>query len=119
MAIFSRRTLQRALRENQAFLSPDQTRAHIRALDGEGQNVLAIEWEVIVLNAFSKVGVVRHEVDLGGSTRPDLVFQPSATPSEGFVADITTVSESGRERANPLGWFRDELVRRARKAGID
>ena len=77
----------------------------------KGQNPrLDTEWEVIVLNAFSKVGSVEHEKDFGGRRYPDLHFISNNEPSQFFVADITAISDIGFEGQNPYDALWDELM---------
>ena len=62
MAIFSRRILQRIINENARILSDGQLRSHIKRLNRMHKTLeLGDEWEVVLLNAFSKVGRVTHE----------------------------------------------------------
>ena len=65
MAIFSRRAIQRLIEENTAFLSRKQTQTHIAKLNLHNESILATEWEVVLLNAFSKLGTVKHEPNWG------------------------------------------------------
>jgi hypothetical protein len=55
MAIFCRRTLQRLINENATFLTRKQLVSHVNKLnDGD----LSAEWEVVLLNVFSKVAFI-------------------------------------------------------------
>ena len=58
MVIFSRITNQRLLNENASFLNNEQSQNHQRHLN-EGD--ISFEWEVVLLNVFSKIGEVIHE----------------------------------------------------------
>ncbi|MDQ1637401.1 MAG: hypothetical protein QOF62_740 [Pyrinomonadaceae bacterium] len=100
MAIFSRRTLQRLINENARFLSKSQLKEHTRRLNKEDEHSLGAEWEVVLLNVFSKLGTVTHEPDLG--TRPDLYFVSNLDKSHGFIADIATVSDRGIDEVYPI-----------------
>jgi hypothetical protein len=125
MAICSRRILQRLTDENAEFLSRKQVRNQINKLNrndvavSHGQEpLLDAEWEVILLNAFSKVGKIEHEPDFGGRRRPDLYFVSSADPGQRFAADITAISDKGFEGQNPYPALWDELMKRAGERGL-
>ncbi len=64
MAIFPRRIIQRMLNKNAEFLTKEQIDQHVLRLNGKGFQVIETEWEVAVLNAFSKIGRVQHEPEL-------------------------------------------------------
>lgn len=117
MAIFSRRILQQMINENAAFLTENQIDMQISRLDGNGFDSIATEWEVVLLNVFSKIGQVEHEPDLGTSAELDLLFTHHADQSQ-FVADITTISDENFEEATPLKAFAIELRQRIERAGL-
>jgi len=96
MAIFSRRTLQRLINENTNFLTRKQTKTHVDKLN---KGDLGAEWEVVLLNVFSKLGKVEHERNFNGKT-PDIYFTPSNSFLD-FLADVKTVSDEGTEKKNP------------------
>ena len=106
MPIFSRRDLQRMINDNARFLTPEQTRAHVRALNRHDKDPLPDEWEVVLLWALACKGKVQHEPRLEGYA-PDILFD-EGTRLE-FVAEIATVSDEGFEQDNPLGLFQNEL----------
>lgn len=116
MAIFSRRAMQRMLDENASFLTKEQLELHVSKLDRDDFQSLDTEWEVAVLNVFSKLGKVSHEPTLEGPSRPDLLF--SLDDGSGFLADITSVSDEGFEDESPFKAFYLELQERIRKAGM-
>jgi hypothetical protein len=100
MAIFSRRTLQRLINENAEFLSTKQLRIHVESLNKADEHSLGAEWEVVLLNVFSKLGTVTHEPRLG--SRPDLHFASCVDTSQEFIADIATVSDRGVDDRFPI-----------------
>lgn len=124
MALFSRRILQRLLNENACFLSRKQIKSHVNRLNlndlawSKGQvPSLDTEWEVALLNAFSKVGKVQHEPAFG--RRPiDLYFVSVKDPSQHFAADITAISDKGFDGQNPVEAFEAELMRRVGERGL-
>ncbi|SRR6266568_829809 len=88
MALFSRRCLQRLIDENADFLSPEQLEEHMRRLNHVREEYLSTEWEIAILNCFSKLGNIKHEPkEYGGSRLLDLVFD---SPAIQFGADIAT-----------------------------
>lgn len=116
MAIFSRRTIDRMLRENAAFLTKEQLGQHVARLNTKGFQSLNAEWEVAVLNACSKLGRVEHEPLLNGTSKLDLLFTTKG--GSRFLADITTVSDEGLEEREPVEAFNIELKQRLRRAGL-
>jgi len=93
MAIFSRRALQRLIAENTSILSKKQIRKHVDSLNRmDKERSLATEWEVVLINALSKLGSVVHEKNFGGPRRGDIYFEAKGNPTESFLADITTIS---------------------------
>lgn len=116
MALFSRRCLQRIIDDNAAFLSPEQINEHVRRLNLVREDYLATEWEIAVLNSFSRLGTVKHEPpNLGGSRLLDVVFTSSAIQ---FAADIATVSDEQLHKRNPVDRIWTELGRQVRKRKI-
>lgn len=110
MALFSRRVLQQILDENARLLSPKQLADICKLLNTVRDDYLATEWEQAVVNAASKVGTVTYEPSLQGTRRPDLRFESTVPPLE-FVADVTTVSDKGLDRDNPVYALHEELLR--------
>lgn len=117
MAIFSRRTLQRLINENATFLKREQSLKLIENLNRFDESSLGFEWEVVLINVFSKFGNVEYEPDLGGARRPDLKFK-SSREGISFVADIVTISDRSEKKRNPCDDFHDELMRLVKKYGL-
>jgi hypothetical protein len=113
MAIFSRRTLQRLINENAEFLSGRQIKDHVNKLNNKDINV---EWEIVLLNVFSKLGKVEHEKQFNGK-KPDLHFVSTNGKVE-FLADIKTVSDSGIEIKNPFDQLNERLQQEVLKYDI-
>lgn len=110
MALFTRRHLQRVLNENAAFLSPKQLSTMCGLLNTVRDDYLATEWEQVIVNAASKVGVVRYEPRLAGNRTPDLQFQANE-PSLQFIADVATASDKGLRKLNPVDALHEEFWR--------
>src|SRR4051812_46226864 len=106
MAIFSRRTLQRLIHENAIFLTAKQTKDHVKRLNNKD---LSVEWEIVLLNVFGKLGTVIHEKKFNGKN-PDL-YSISADEGFSFLADIKTVSDEGIDLKNPFEPLNDRLHR--------
>ena len=101
MAIFSRRIMQTKLNENRTFIPEKSIKHQVDKLNSIREHI-PTEWEVIVLNALSKIGTVKYEIEYKGPKKPDICFE---SPMLEFVADITTVSDSAYEKNNPVEYF--------------
>ena len=117
MALFARRHLQRILNENAAFLAPKQLATVCKLLNSVRDEYLSTEWEQVILNAASKFGTVKHEPVLAGDRAPDLWFK-AADESFEFVADVTTASDRGLHKLNPVDALDEEFWRHQRKAKL-
>jgi len=107
MPIFSRRVIQNILNENRQFLPAGQVAEHVKKLNNQDNKSIATVWEVVILNALSKIGEVKHEKKFEGSTKPDIFFKSSnITP---FLSDITAISDEQYDKENPINYFRECL----------
>jgi len=77
-------------------------------------SAIATEWELVVLNAFSKLGNVSYEKKLGGISEIDVYFQLNKFPKIFLIADITAVTDEGYEKNNPIKQF----YKKVRKFGL-
>jgi hypothetical protein len=119
MAIYSRRILQRLINENARFLHEGQTKKHVQQLNRMAKDLtLASEWEVVLLNALSKVGNVLHEENFGGNRNADICFEAFDESRVGFVADITAISDKGVDETNPYEALSNTLHKLVREAGL-
>ncbi len=116
MSIFPRRVIQELLNENRDFLSPEQVDDHVKKLNSQNNNSLDTIWEVVILNALSKIGQVIHEKEYEGSSKPDVYFESNNI--EPFVADITAISDDSYEKENPTNYFRECLGTFFKKSGL-
>ncbi len=113
MAIFSRRTIQRLIDENASFLNKAQLENHVKKLN-EGD--LSFEWEVVLLNVFSKLGNVVHEPKFANCSRKiDVLFSSKEKDEIKILADITTISDKFAETENPVEYLEDKLLQIAIK----
>jgi hypothetical protein len=104
------------LNENAEFMSVAALDHQVSRLNTKGFQTIDTEWEVAVLNAFSKLGRVEHEPNLHGSTRADLLF--THTDGSRLLADVVTVSDEGRETKTGVRAFEIELKERLEKEGL-
>lgn len=118
MAIFSRRTLQRLINENAQFMRKGQLSDHVERLNRNDEFSLDAEWEVVLLNAFSKVGGVRHEPKFPGPKKPDIHFISVSDPHQEFIADIATISDRGLEKQNPIQHLYQQMIDIIKKLGL-
>lgn len=108
MAIFSRRTIQRLIEENNiVFKMPVKKQREALNIKSESFNneFLAHEWEIVVLNAFAntfkKFGQVIHEQKF--NQKPlDIFFHSAVNPKLNFVADICSVTDYGTDERFPI-----------------
>lgn len=115
MAIFPRRKLQAFINENARFMSVEQLERHVRHLNAsKADHKISTEWEVVLLNAFSKLGTVHHEANLGGGNFADVLFQSAQNPTCEILLDITSVSDKGAEVENNVEPFHRLLNERTR-----
>lgn len=107
MAIFSRRDLQAALNRLASLQPQVDLGKIIGELNGnKPKQIIADEWEVMVLSAFSQCGRIEYEKKFGGTTFPDLFFQRGQSGAFEFLADITTISDDTIHKENPDQEFR-------------
>ncbi|MET0626582.1 MAG: hypothetical protein ABW250_26845 [Pyrinomonadaceae bacterium] len=117
MAIFSRRTIQCLINENAKFLKERQTKEFVRRLNDNDELLLGWEWEIAILNAFSRLGKVVHEPKLKG-TNPDIYFTSHTDPDQSFIADIATVSDRGLDENYPVEALSRELMQYVHQRGL-
>ena len=113
--IFSRRSIQKAINENLKFLTTKQSQKHVDELNDFDEESLAFEWEIVLLNALSKIGSITHEPILSGSSRPDILFSNTGLD---FIADVTTISDKGYEKENPKDYLVCEINKCIRKYNL-
>lgn len=79
---------------------------------------LAPEWEVVIINALSKLGDIGYEMNFGGSTNPDIWFRPHADTSQSMAVDITTISDKGFDSNNPIEALHSQVIDRVAAHGL-
>lgn len=118
MSILSRRQLQHIIEENSAFLSTSQTQKFVRMLNRNDATSLSYEWEIILLNLFSKLGVVEHEKSFGLGRKPDVYFRSANKYMFELIADVTTVSDIDQIKNNPFEYILDQFSNLAKKYNV-
>lgn len=75
-------------------------------------------WEAVVLSGFMDQPNFAHESPLGNGRKPDFQFR---LPNSGVsvVGDITTVSDKGPKKDNPIELLMEDIGRIAAKHGSD
>ncbi len=98
------------------FLSKEQLKALVKQLNLENEKSLHAQWELAVLYALSASGLMEHEPDY--NRKPDIRWTSRNSLHE-FIADVRTLSDEGYEKENPREFYRQELYRQTKKAGLD
>ncbi|MBP9205307.1 MAG: hypothetical protein KBG28_15160 [Kofleriaceae bacterium] len=115
--MFSRRDIQKSVEQLATVLSKKQLVLLVQKLNSSSFEQVSAEWEVVVLAAISRIALLKHEHDSGGSSRPDVRATVCDLGLE-FVADVCAVSDATMEDENPVDFFRDEMFAVARELGI-
>jgi hypothetical protein len=115
--MFSRRDIQRSVNELATVLSAKQLVLLVQRLNSPSLEQVSAEWEAVVLAAISRVAVLKHEHDSGGSSRPDIHATIDDLGLQ-FVADVCAISDATMEDDNPIEFFRDEMFAVARELGM-
>ena len=120
MAIFSRRAIQRMILENSSFVDQNCILKTVNGLNSPSSDIIALEWEISLVNAFGHLGTVRYEANFGGQKRPDIHFLPTGS-KEPMIADVLAVSDKGLDQANPFEPLLEQLKQKfsaLKKRGI-
>lgn len=89
-------------------------------LNDPGNQRLPTMWELVILDALSRAGKLRHEISLASGRRPDFELKASVEDHDLLiVGDIAAVSDSGLDEQNPIDEFGKELNRLVGKAGLN
>lgn len=112
MAIFSRRAIQQVINETCHLFTTQQIRRHVINLNTGREETIPTEWELVILRSFLHLGRVKYEPNLGGKSRPDLLFSPRSTEQPSAAIEITAVSDKNSHLENPFEALWTELARR-------
>lgn len=120
MFIFSRRAIQEKLDLLGGVLSAEQHANLVSRLNRLGRERLSAMWEVVFLQALSRVAPIRHEVALPNGRQPDFEFKFDHGGTHlAIVGDIASVSDLGLDKQNLFRELTDEGSRLARKYRLD
>lgn len=119
--VFSRRALQQSINRLAALLQRDQLVSIVDRLNRAGNSRLPAMWELVMLDALSRGGVLRHEIQLPNGRRPDIELTVGLAEGEQvlIIGDVATVSDAGLDEQNPVNALSAELNRLATKAGLN
>lgn len=118
--LFSRRYVQQCINRLEGVVSKNDLLKLIDALNRPGRDRIIKLWEVVVLDALSRVSPILHEQSLQDGRRPDFGFSLLVGgQTVDVIGDITCVSDSGLDHQNPIQSLSDEVVRLARKMGVN
>lgn len=114
--IFSRRDIQVCLDIVRENISSAAAEDLARRLNIPGKDRISAMWEVVILSALSKVGVVENEKLQANGKRPDVSYV--GKNGFEFLADITCVSDDGLDRDNPINLFENEFNLAMKRLGM-
>lgn len=119
--VFSRRALQQSINRLASVLQNNQLVSIVDRLNRSGNSRLPAMWELVMLDALSGDGVLRHEIQLANGRRPDFELTVSLAEDEKvlIIGDVATVSDAGLDEQNPVKVLSAELSRLATKAGLN
>jgi hypothetical protein len=118
MFIFTRRAMQQMLDDIASWMPEKPLSDLVGRLNAAQTNRLPQMWELVWLYALGAVLTVEHERALPNG-KPDVWFSVSEGDQHvPVVADITTVSDSALDSANPFERLSEAVHQQARKAGI-
>lgn len=116
--IFPRRYIQVCLDTLRPILSIDQHSDLVRKLNQKRPERLPAMWEAVTLAWFTNLPEFAHEEALENGRRPDFQF---VLPETGIrvVGDITSVSDKGPKKDNPIEQLIADIGRIAKQYGSD
>jgi hypothetical protein len=118
--LFSRRYAQECLDRLGAVVTQHELKKFVDSLNRPGRDRIIRLWEVVILDALSRVSPIQHEQPLSDGQQPDFSFVvPVGETFIDVIGDITCISDSGLDDQNPVQRLSDEVVRVARKLGVD
>lgn len=112
--IFSRRSIQARLNEIRGKVTDGARAELVRKLNIPNSHRLAAMWELLVIHGLRDQGELAIEEEKVTGKRPDITFNGAIS----FTADITTVSDDGRDEENPYDELSQEIERQKTKLGL-
>ena len=118
--VFSRRVMQQSIDHLSGILDIGQITSIVNRLNRPSDKRLPAMWELMLLEALSKSGTLRHETELSDGRRPDieLTIESAVGLPLLVVGDITTISDINLHEQNPVKSLRAELGKAAKKLGL-
>lgn len=113
--IFTRRVIQRCIDEMR-YISREELEALLAKLNEPSPARLPAMWEVAILHALASLGTFDYERAYATGKRPDITFRERQGLA--FVADITCVSDSGLDDANPVEELQGAIERCKTRLGL-
>ncbi len=119
--IFARRDLQPCIDRLSKVLDTTQLSDLIKRLNTQDKSRLPAMWELVMLDALSRTGDLRHEVALPSGRKPDfeVTYRSATDETLVVIGDVVTVSDAGLEEQNPIRVLFEEGPRIARRVGLD
>ncbi|SEV96562.1 hypothetical protein [Luteibacter sp. 329MFSha] len=118
--LFTRRHVQGCIERLSGVASVSELRKWVNGLNRPGADRLIKLWEVVILDALARLGPIRHEVPLSDGQKPDFSMDLTVSGKKfEVIGDITCVSDVGLDGKNPVDFFCEQLVRVARKKGVN
>lgn len=113
--------MQKGIDHLASVIDAEQLTNIVHRLNRRGDQRLPAMWELVILNALSRVGRLRHEVPLADGSRPDFELETDVNGrfSPLIVGDITAVSDAWLDEQNPVDVLFEEVDKLARKCGLD
>lgn len=105
--IFTRRYIQNCINGLGDHVSGKALATLVGKLNMPNEARLPAMWEVVILNALSLLGRVDYEKELPSGRTPDVTF--TKRNAVVFTADVTTISDSGLAKANPVQRLKEEI----------
>ena len=118
MMIFARRSIQRFINRLSETLPQEPVEELVRKLNRKDRASLSSEWEAAVLFALTSIGRIDYERAHGGTRHADVTFRLPGQGTVSFIADVTTVSDTGLEDENPIPMLSNFLHEKAKSVGL-
>lgn len=109
--LFGRRWLQGAIDDLAEIIPSTQIDALCDRLNSRDIDALHAQWETAIVWASSQTAKIVYEPELGGPRHPDLMIKRETDIETEVVVDITSISNEGFEKKNPIDRFIAELDR--------
>lgn len=118
--VFSRRSLQASINYLSGVLDSKGIQSIVDRLNRVDEHRLPAMWELVFLEALSRITDLKHEITLSSGRRPDfeLTVRVPTQPPLLVIGDITTISDVALHEENPVRELSTELSKAAMKLGL-